>query len=559
MQVPGRVAKQRAPATNDPAAQRAGVQVRGRLLDGQGGPLAHATMQLTPDGEAPPQTTPTDAHGRFSFEVMPGTHRFYVQGEGQPGSVAAPRFEAESASFSVEDDLDLIIALPFQPLMVRVQDPDGKGLAGVSITAAMADSSARFITGGIAWNGQSAYDEAASARVVDEAGTVSLFLLPMAYDLTAHPPAAWELAPKTVPVVAAVGAATEVIVFDPPAPRNTPPRAHAGADLTARVGQAIHLDGARASDPDGDSLSFRWRLALPKPVTRTAELLDADTVTPSFVAHAPGVYDLDLVVNDGASDSPPDRIRVRVTNTPPEADAGGDRKAAVDETIHLDGTGSSDPDGDPISYQWHFALPRPTTGTAELIDADTVTPSFVAYAPGDYSIELVVSDGASDSAPDVIIMIVPDGNQQPFFVRLGQTERAAHTWLQDQRWPLYVGVGAMAVGQIVYVRAQYSNDNDLVHPGQTLFDFGFNLSAYVMIDRFTDYAGVSLLQNWMLQAVINTSFDHPLVWAEEPSHYDLFGVDVPKVFYGDRRWIQLGLGVSLIVVPRVIRKLRSRE
>ncbi len=79
-----------------------------------------------------------------------------------------------------------------------------------------------------------------------------------------------------------------------------------------------------------------------------------------------------------------------------------------------------------------------------------------------------------------------------------------------------------------------------------------------MIDRFTDYAGVSMLQNWMLQAVINTAFDYPLVWPDEPSHYDLFGVDVPKAFYGDLRWIQLGTGVALLVVPRIIRKLRRK-
>ena len=549
------------------------VEVQGRLLDGHGSPLAQATIDLSSDDEtAPSQTARTDADGRFAFEVLPGEHHFLIRGEGGPGSVASPRFEAESGFFTVDDDVDLLIALPFQPVTVRVQDREGQGLMGVVITANLTDAASPFISGGLDWKGRSVYDDAASARVTDEAGVVSLFLLPTVYDLPARPRAGRGLLPETVPGITVAGASTQVIIFDPPAPRNAPPLADAGADQTARVGQPIQLDGSGASGPEGKASSYQWRLALPAPVSGTAtlfdplptpvsgtaEIIDANTVSPSFVAHAPGVYDLDLVVSDGALDSAPDRVRIRVTNRSPEAHAGGDRNASLNETVLLDGAGSSDPDGDPISYQWSFALPKPVSGTAELIDPHTVTPSFVAYAPGAYGIELIVSDGASVSSPDVIVMTVPDAKQQSFFVRLGRTERAAHAWLQDQRWPRYVGIGAMAVGQVVYVRAQYANDEALIHPGQSLFDFGFNLSAYVMIDRFTDYAGVSMLQNWLLQAVINTTFDHPIVWPEEPSHYDLLGVNVPKVFYGERRWAQLGIGAGLIIVPRIVRKLRSK-
>ena len=482
------------------------VQVQGRLLDGRGGPLANATIHLaSADGTTPSRTTRTDADGRFFIEATSGEHHFHVRGEGRPGSVASPRFEAESSVFLVDDDVDLLIALPFQAVTVRIQDREGRALAGVSITAVLTDAAASFITAGLTWKGWSAYNDAASARVTDEPGTAALFLFPTAYDLTARPREGWGLKPETVPGVAVGGASTQVIVFDPPATLNTPPLADAGTDQTAHVGQTIQLDGSGASDPDGDAISYRWRLALPqpvtgtavlfdplpqpvtgtavlfdplpKPVTGTAEIIDAYTASPSFVAHAPGVYALDLVVNDGTADSPPDRIRIRVTNPSPEA----------------------------------------------------------------------------------VILTPPDEPQQTFFVRLGQTERSAHSWLQDQRWPRYVGIGAMAVGQVVYVRAQYANDEGLIHPSQALFDFGFNLSSYVMINRFTDFAGVSLLQNWMLQAVINTTLDHPIVWPDEPSHYDLLGVDVPKVFHGERRWIQLGIGTGLIVVPRIVRKLRSRR
>src|SRR5690606_23072193 len=48
-----------------------------------------------------------------------------------------------------------------------------------------------------------------------------------------------------------------------PAPRpsaNRAPIADAGADLTARVGDTVRLDGSRSSDADGDALSYIWRI-----------------------------------------------------------------------------------------------------------------------------------------------------------------------------------------------------------------------------------------------------------------------------------------------------------
>ncbi len=473
------------------------VRVEGRILDGSGDPLAGVTVAIAPGGEGAPQTAQTGDRGRFAFDVTPGAYRFTLSGVGQPGRIAAPRFEIESGLFMVETDADLTIALPFQPVTVRVQEQHGLGLSGFTISPAMTDGASPFITAGIDWTSRSAYDEAALRPVTDEAGEALLFLFPTTYDVTAQPPEGMNLDAQTHSGVSVYGAVTETFAFHVPerldlpedfevpehagvpAPRNTPPLADAGKNRKIRVGKTVSLNGSRSSDLDGDALSYHWRLTLPKPATTAAEIVD-----------------------------------------------------------------------------WVIALPKPVSAAAELIDAETVKPSFVAHAPGAYAVELVVNDGIDDSAPALVIMTVRPRKEYTFLTRVGRTERSAHSWLKTQRWPQYLGIGAMAVGQVIYVRAQYSNNSQLNHPAQSLFDFGFNLSAYVMIDRFTDFAGVSMLQNWTLQAVINTTFDYPIVWPDEPSHYDLFGVDVPKAFHGELRWIQLGTGVALIVVPRIIRKLR---
>ncbi len=85
-------------------------------------------------------------------------------------------------------------------------------------------------------------------------------------------------------------------------------------------------------------------------------------------------------------------------NQPPVADAGPDQTVTVGTLVTLDGRGSSDPDGDPIAFQWRF-VSRPDGSTAELTDADTAQPTFTPDVAGDYMIELVVTDpdGATDS------------------------------------------------------------------------------------------------------------------------------------------------------------------
>jgi hypothetical protein len=90
-------------------------------------------------------------------------------------------------------------------------------------------------------------------------------------------------------------------------------------------------------------------------------------------------------------------------NTPPVAQAGPDQTVLVHDTVHLDGSTSSDADGQRLTFAWRLTV-RPPGSTAILSDATLARPTFVVDRPGTYAAELVVHDGIVDSAPDMVII-----------------------------------------------------------------------------------------------------------------------------------------------------------
>lgn len=98
---------------------------------------------------------------------------------------------------------------------------------------------------------------------------------------------------------------------------------------------------------------------------------------------------------------------LRVQNSPPEANAGPDQTVECTcqqggTYVTLNGTGSSDPDGDPLTYLWtgQGFEPNPASGPNPIIK--------LLNCQGVYAIGLVVSDGKADSAPDDIVITVRD-------------------------------------------------------------------------------------------------------------------------------------------------------
>lgn len=82
-------------------------------------------------------------------------------------------------------------------------------------------------------------------------------------------------------------------------------------------------------------------------------------------------------------------IPVEPPNNPPVAHAGADQVLRSPGMVTLDGSGSTDPDGDPLSYQWEQVGGL----TVALSGADTANPTFMASRGGQLVFRLTVSDG----------------------------------------------------------------------------------------------------------------------------------------------------------------------
>lgn len=188
-----------------------------------------------------------------------------------------------------------------------------------------------------------------------------------------------------------------------PTTENSAPVASAGIDQRVIPAEVVTLDASGSSDADGDALSYQWTF-ISLPDGSVAALSGASSPTPSFGADIDGSYVVALTVSDG-TDSSVDTVTITAeatdTNTAPLAHAGADRGVTTGDSVTLDGSASSDADGDALTYSWTLDS-VPSGSSARLNNAGTVTPDFSADIDGDYQISLTVSDGSVDSTPDSV-------------------------------------------------------------------------------------------------------------------------------------------------------------
>jgi len=192
------------------------------------------------------------------------------------------------------------------------------------------------------------------------------------------------------------GSASYTVMVD-----KTLPVADAGSDQSIHAGYTVNLDGGASSDDNTlpEALSYNWSF-FSTPAGNTATLNNADTATPSFTPNVSGEYVAQLIVTDDAdNDSEPVFVTLSSLNMAPTADATATPMLPLlGQSVSLDGSASSDPDGDTISYQW-VVTSKPVGSAASLTNATSATASITPDVSGTYEMTLTVSDFLEAGAP----------------------------------------------------------------------------------------------------------------------------------------------------------------
>ncbi|HEY3392748.1 MAG TPA: hypothetical protein VGK58_08570 [Lacipirellulaceae bacterium] len=194
---------------------------------------------------------------------------------------------------------------------------------------------------------------------------------------------------------------------------NQAPTADASlSDLTGVAGRhAADLDARASTDPEGDSLIYRWEI-ISGPNLPAASITGATTARATFRSTVAGVYQVRLTVNDGLAT---DATVVDVTiaeNQSPIADASRSVTEIIfgAGTVRLDGSASSDPDDTSLNYSWRVVASS-NNSTPSISSSQSSVAFLNPMQPGLYAVELTVSDGASSDQDYVLITVV--GNQVP--------------------------------------------------------------------------------------------------------------------------------------------------
>ena len=195
---------------------------------------------------------------------------------------------------------------------------------------------------------------------------------------------------------------TTVTVTEPLVAVNLPPEVSAGAPVEAEPNEPVILAGS-AEDPERDPLTFDWTTA---PGT-TCKISSPGSANTTVTCTAPGIHDLTLTVTDGHNLPVIATTTITITeppilvNQPPEVSAGLPVEAKPNEPVTLDGS-AFDPEGDPLTFDWHVDAATPCELTSPA-SPDTLV---MCSAPGVYDVTLTVSDGLNLPVSDTTTVTV---------------------------------------------------------------------------------------------------------------------------------------------------------
>ncbi|MBI1884645.1 MAG: carboxypeptidase regulatory-like domain-containing protein, partial [Chlamydiae bacterium] len=173
---------------------------------------------------------------------------------------------------------------------------------------------------------------------------------------------------------------------------------------------------ASASDTDGTIAKVEFYAG--------ATLIGSDANGPYEMTWQNGVvgsYDLTVVAVDddgAATTSAVVNVSVEHVNQAPQANAGSDQKIEEGKNATLDGSASSDPEGDSLSYQWSqesgigVTLENAQSAVAKFTTPDVTKDESLTF-------KLVVTDSQGLTGEDEVVVTVSKVNQAPVLDAIG--------------------------------------------------------------------------------------------------------------------------------------------
>ena len=192
---------------------------------------------------------------------------------------------------------------------------------------------------------------------------------------------------------------------------NTPPVIVTELVVQAVEGKTITLDASQSYDPDGDGLSYKWSTYFVNQqdlVSFGDRFSETTTITLPEIEEFT-VIKLSLKVTDGLENVYA-TIQLQISrNQAPVANAGENITVNEGEQFTLNGSASTDPENDEITFLWNVGNISADDVTLETITctAPEVTKDTVI------SVVLQVSDGKLSSEPDTVWVTVKNVNKKP--------------------------------------------------------------------------------------------------------------------------------------------------
>jgi hypothetical protein len=191
------------------------------------------------------------------------------------------------------------------------------------------------------------------------------------------------------------------------------PTANAGPDQTINdtdglSGEVVTLNGTASTDPDGTITQYQWTQQIDP--DNIATLGEEATIT---VRLDDGVNTIRLEVTDDAGNNSFDEVIITVNGpTQPTANAGPDRNVADSdgepgESVTLDASASTDPDGQIASYQWLRRIDVEQTESLGFGQTLTVT-----LPDGENDILLIVTDTSQNQSNDSVLITVAEPSEE---------------------------------------------------------------------------------------------------------------------------------------------------